>query len=141
MHPRVLIVGTVPYNKQMTSRSFDAYFHNWEKENLAQIFSHTKKPVKGHCGTFFQITDQRLIKKRFKKSISTGCVYNDEELDTAWNDLKLETNSKVFSWLYKIGHKKTPLLFLIRRFVWKEKYWKTIELDEWLDKFNPECVF
>ena len=39
MHPRVLIVGTVPYNTKSTSRAFDAYFHYWEKENIAQIFS------------------------------------------------------------------------------------------------------
>ena len=32
MHPRVLIVGTVPYNKKSTSRAFEAYFHNWEKD-------------------------------------------------------------------------------------------------------------
>ena len=37
MHPRVLIVGTVPYNTKSTSRAFDAYFHYWEKENLAQM--------------------------------------------------------------------------------------------------------
>ena len=48
MHPRVLIVGTVPYNTKSTSRAFDAYFHYWEKENIAQIFSNTKKPCKGH---------------------------------------------------------------------------------------------
>ena len=42
MHPRVLIVGTVPYNRKSTSRAFDAYFHYWEKENIAQIFSNTK---------------------------------------------------------------------------------------------------
>ena len=46
MHPRVLIVGTVPYNQKSTSRAFDAYFHYWEKENIAQIFSNTKKPCK-----------------------------------------------------------------------------------------------
>ena len=48
MKPRVLIVGTVPYNKKSSSRAFDAYFHFWEKENLAQVFSHTKKPCHGH---------------------------------------------------------------------------------------------
>ena len=54
MHPRVLIVGTVPYNTKSTSRAFDAYFHYWEKENIAQIFSNTKKPCKGHCETLFR---------------------------------------------------------------------------------------
>ena len=70
MHPRVLIVGTVPYNTKSTSRAFDAYFHYWEKENIAQIFSNTKKPCKGHCETLFQITDHRVLQRWMgKKSI------------------------------------------------------------------------
>ena len=63
-HKRVLIVGTVPYNEMSTSRAFDSYFRFWEKENLAQIFSNAKAPVKGHCGTLFQITDERMLKSR-----------------------------------------------------------------------------
>lgn len=37
-HNRVIIVGTIPYNKNTSSRAFDAYFHNWEKKNMRQIF-------------------------------------------------------------------------------------------------------
>ena len=44
-HPRLLIVGTIPYNTKDSSRAFEAYFHNWEKENIAQIFSDPKTPV------------------------------------------------------------------------------------------------
>ena len=70
MKPRVLIVGTVPYNKMSTSRALKSYFNNWEKENLAQVFSHAKKPTKGQCSKFFQITDQRILKRWFNKIIS-----------------------------------------------------------------------
>ena len=48
MHPRVLIVGTVPYNTKSTSRAFDAYFHYWEKrEYCADILPNTKEAVQG----------------------------------------------------------------------------------------------
>lgn len=75
MHPKIMIVGTVPYNKRSTSRAFEAYFHNWEKENCAQIFSNTRTPCKGHCGTLFQITDQRMLKRRFDKKEKTGKIF------------------------------------------------------------------
>ena len=141
MHPRVLIVGTVPYNTQSTSRAFDAYFHDWEKENLAQIFSNTKKPCKGHCGTLFQITDQRLVKKRFDKSVETGVIFDYGELADAWKDNDPEVGSSLFSGLYRIGKSGTPLVRLIRKAVWNEKYWNTPKLNEWLEKFDPQCVF
>ena len=141
MHPKVLIVGTVPYNRQSTSRAFAAYFRNWEKENLAQIFSNTKKPCRGHCGTLFQITDQRLVKRRFDRGVRTGVIFNYDELEEAWKDNDLEVGSKTYSLLYRVGTVKTGLLRLVRKAVWKEKYWNTPLLNEWLDDFSPECVF
>jgi len=141
MKPRVLIVGTVPYNKRSTSRAFESYFCNWEKENLAQIFSNTKKPAKGHCETLYQITDQRLIKNRFNHSLDTGIIFYDKDLPDEWTDNSLEVNSKLFDILYKIGSKKTPLIYLCRKLIWKKKYWCTDKLNKWLDEFKPQCVF
>lgn len=141
MKPKILIVGTVPYNKKSTSRAFESYFCNWEKENLAQIFSNTKKPAQGHCGTLFQITDQRLLKKRFNKSLETGIIYNYDELPDEWIDNSLEVNSSLFTKLYKWGSKKTPLIYLLRKCIWSKKYWCTDKLKKWLDDFKPECVF
>lgn len=141
MKPRVLIVGTVPYNKKSTSRAFESYFCNWEKENLAQIFSNTKHPAKGHCGTLFQITDQRLVKRRFNRLLDTGVIFYDKDLQDEWADNSLEVNSSIFSKLYSWGTKKKPIVYLIRRYVWNKKYWCTKKLNSWLEKFNPECVF
>ncbi len=139
--PRVLIVGTVPYNKNATSRAFDAYFHNWPKEKLAQVFSINKTPTKGHCGKFFQITDQRLLKRRFSKKIKTGISFEDKDLQDEWKDNKLETKSSFFSKLYKIGSNKTPFVFLMRKWLWNKKYWLTKEFNEWLVDFCPQVIF
>ena len=141
MHPRVLIVGTVPYNRQSTSRAFDAYFHFWEKENLAQIFSNTKKPCKGHCGILYQITDQRMLKRWFNKKVETGSIYNYDALDDAWQDNDLELNDKTAEKAYKIGRMHTSLTHLLRGILWRKKFWCTEKLNNWLDEFNPECVF
>ena len=98
MHPRVLIVGTVPYNTKSTSRAFDAYFHYWEKENIAQIFSNTKKPCKGHCETLFQITDHRVLQRWMGKKVDTGVSYHYDDLDTEWKDNDLELGF----WLFRM---------------------------------------
>ena len=141
MHPRLLIVGTVPYNTKSTSRAFDAYFHNFEKENIAQIFSNTKKPCKGHCGTLYQITDHRMLKRWFGKNIQTGVIYNYDELENEWTDTDLELSSEAAKTAYKIGRKHTPLTHLIRGVLWRKRFWCTNKLNKWLDEFNPDCVF
>ena len=139
--PRVLIVGTVPYNRKTTARAFDSYFHGWDENCVAQIFSNTKTPPKGHCGTLFQITDQRMLKKRFSRSIQTGRVFLREELPSEWVDSDLEVGSTLFSKLYQIGSASNAYTHIARGILWKEKFWHSKELDEWLDEFCPECVF
>ncbi len=140
-HPKVLIVGTIPYNPNTSSRAFDAYFHRFEKENLRQIFSNTKTPVKGHCEQLYQITDKRLLTKRLKKSQAVGRLFYDKELPIDWKNNDLEVGHSLFSRLYKCGSKESSLKHLGRKWLWNEKYWNTKELRDWLDEFQPECVF
>lgn len=143
MHPRVLIVGTVPYNTQSTSRAFDAYFHYWEKENLAQIFSNTKKPCRGHCGTLFQITDERMLQRWMPngRKKETGKVFCYEDLDGEWKDSNPEVGSAGAKAAYRFGGRHTPLTHLLRGILWRKKFWCTDALNRWLDAFRPECVF
>ncbi len=141
MHPRVLIVGTVPYNKKSTSRAFEAYFCHWERENLAQIFSNTKTPCKGHCGTLFQITDQRMLKRWMKPGTVTGKIFNYEDLPEEWTDNDLEVGSASVNNMYRIGSRRTSLTHWLRGILWRKKFWCTDELNRWLDEFRPECVF
>lgn len=140
MHPRVLIVGTVPYNRQSSSRAFESYFKNWEKESLAQIFSNPREPVHGHCGTFYQITDKRMLVRHFKK-IDTGVVFFDRDLEDEWKPIPQNERKSLTSRLYGLGSRKFPLNYLLRGFIWKKKYWCTPEFRMWIDEFNPECVF
>lgn len=142
MHPKVLIVGTVPYNENTPSRAFDAYFHNWEKENLRQIFSNTKTPVKGHCGSLYQITDAMMLKRWLSKKNTVGRIYSFDDCVETWEDRKdLEVGSKLLAKLYVFGSKKNPFKKLIRKILWRFKYWHTPMLDKWLDDFKPECIF
>lgn len=141
MHPRLLIVGTVPYNTKSTSRAFDAYFHYWEKENIAQIFSNTKKPCKGHCETLFQITDHRMMKRWMGKRIDTGVIFHYDDLEEEWIDTDMELDSEAAESIYKLGKKHTPLTHLLRGLLWRKRFWCTEKLKRWLDEFNPECVF
>lgn len=140
MKPRILIVGTVPYNRKSTSRAFASYFENWDRDCLAQIFSNTKVPAKGHCRTLYQITDKRLLERRVNRNTTVGVVFGYDELPDEWSDTSLEVGA-FYSFLYGIGSNHTPLTHLIRKWVWKQKYWRTDELDQWLDSFKPECVF
>lgn len=140
-HPRMLIVGTIPYNTKDSSRAFDAYFHYWERENIAQIFSHPMSPVKGHCGTLFQITDFRLLQCWKGKRVDTGHIYAYEDLPKSTESADRVDESISAKGAYQFGLKHTPLTHLLRGLLWRKRLWCTDKLNKWLDEFKPECVF
>ena len=133
MEKKILIVGTQPYNKNIQSRAFESYFHNFKKENLRQIFSSRNIPPKGHCESLYQITDERLIKKRFNRKINVGKFFNYADLSES--PIILNTA------LSKVSKTKGPFQKLIRKLVWKKKYWLTDSLEKWIDEFKPEVIF
>ncbi|MBR5041966.1 MAG: hypothetical protein IKX67_01895 [Bacteroidales bacterium] len=140
-HPRLLIVGTVPYNTKSTSRAFDSYFHYWEKENLAQIFSDPKTPVKGHCGTLFQITDARLLQCWKGRKVETGKVYRYDDLPDSNESSAIVDDRKKAEKMYRYGSRHSAFTHLLRGLLWRKKLWCTPGLLKWLDDFSPECVF
>lgn len=141
MYPRVLIVGTVPYNVRSTSRAFDAYFHYWDRERLAQIFSNPKTPCKGHCHTFFQITDHEMVTRWLNPHAEVGREYRFDELTAAWETSEYEISSDSLREAYRLGAKHTALTHILRGILWRKKFWCTDKLNQWLDIFIPECVF
>lgn len=136
-----MIVGTVPYNKATTARAFEAYFHGWDRLCLAQIFSNSKKPVKGHCQNLLQITDKRMLQRMFRRDVRVGKTFSYDELEDAWTDLDKEVGGGVYNKLYQWGARKSPFIYLARGLLWRNRHWCTDELNAWMDEFKPECVF
>ena len=141
MKRRVLIVGTVPYNKATTARAFDAYFHGWDRDCLAQVFSNSKKPVKGHCGKLLQITDKRMLQRWINPSVKVEKTFAYEQLESEWTDTDLEVGEGIYKKLYMAGKRKTSFTYLARGVLWQKKFWCNDAFNQWLEEFKPECVF
>lgn len=141
--PRLLIVGTVPYNRQSTSRAFDAYFHNWPHDRIAQVFSNAAEPLKGHCGKLFQITDKMMLDRWLHRNATVGKTFVRDELKDEATKLREHNPEQVgtVSALYRFGQKHSPLTHLLRKALWRKKYWNTPQFNHWLEDFNPDCVF
>lgn len=146
MKKRVLIVGTSPFDLKTPARAFDSYFHYWESENLAQIFSITSIPMKGHCSTLYQLTDKDMLGAWVCGKRDLGKIYKKCDLSNLENDKLVVKGGetyleKIVRRLYKLGHNKNSVIYLMRGFLWRKKYWCTKKLNRWLDEFKPECVF
>ncbi len=135
-HPRILIMGSLPYFKDSQSRAFDSYFFHYPKECLRQIYSSPRVPKKGHCESFFQITDYDLFKSRFSRRKEIGHIYQDENLME--QDDVGEAEIPPF---YRLGKKKTPLKRFFRKWIWGKTGWLSNKLENWVEEFKPQVIF
>lgn len=135
---KILILGSLPYKQNAQSRAFDSYFHYWPKEKLHQFFSSPYPPCKGHCSQFYQITDYQILKRNFNSRIKVGRIFYDAELANFKDEEILDNTA---SKLYKSGKHKTALKRLLRKFIWKKRYWCTEEFVKWIEDFRPEVIF
>lgn len=140
MHPKILIVGTVPYNTKSSSRAFESYFHYWEPENCAQIFSDSNSPAKGHCGTLYQLTDYNILQNWLHPKKEPGEIYCFDDLSEMPDTQERKVQSVEES-AYKLGRTHTPFIRLMRGILWGKRHWCTKQFLQWLDDFKPECVF
>lgn len=139
MHPKVLIVMTTPYSTSDSSRTLDAYFHFWEKNKVAQVFSRNWIPNKGHCEEMYQITDSALLRKWLHKVNTVGRIYHYSEMRDIDGNQVLADNSAVGIG-YKLGAKHLPIIEILRGMLWRKKYWCTENFLKWLDGYKPECI-
>ena len=131
--PRVLIIGTTPYDPNEASRALDTYFHDWPKEKLRMIFSNANVPQKWNCSSMYQITDKSLLKRLFCKKEQVGKIYN-------YNDLP-ECRFVSDEGTIRKFKKKTTLRFYARKFLWNKKMWLNKELLDWVDDYKPEAIY
>lgn len=137
---KILIISPRPYNPNNTARTLKTFFNDWGKDSVAHLYFNTEKPVKGFCENFYQVTDASMLIRHFKKT-ETGKIYNSFLDESARKSCVSMKSNRILSFFYKVGRKKTPLIHLVRNFIWKEKYWKTDLLENWLDSFNPDVIF
>ena len=140
--PRILIVGTIPFNPSTQSRAMGSYFGCWEKDKrAAQIFSNPNKPVHGHCSTFYQITDSMMLSAMLHRKKCEGIIYSDSQLDDqvpGCNKSGQQLTSKIFNIAKR---NKSYLVRLLRKILWNKKRWLTESLTNWINDFNPDIIY
>ena len=136
--PKVLVVSTNAWQDNTGINTLIQFFKCWEREKVAQIYTRTALPNTSVCDNFFRISENAVVKSWFKPNIATGSVvynkYNssDEEAAAVNTEKKLYSNS---------GKNLSEILNICRELAWKFGKWKTKELDEFIEEFNPDVLF
>ena len=142
-YPRILLVADAAWaDNNNIGNTFTNLFEGWPKENIAMIYARPNLPNTNVCDNFFQISETRLIKRITDKDIKVGMKVELSKENVFKDDyLSVKEDEKSGKKLYGFFLKYRFNLFLsAREILWKMVNWKTQELDDFINEFNPQIV-
>ena len=118
-------------------KTFLGLFSAFKQEELCQLYVYPTIPDVRKCCSYFRITDKDVLRSYYKFKVK-GREIQDVEIDENKHDL-FENKEDIE--IYRNKKNKKPFRMLLRDLMWKCSHWSTKELNSWLKKENPSCVF
>lgn len=132
--PKVMAISISTWRKDSGIHTQTDLFKFWEPDKVAQIYTKSDKPNTPVCNTFFQISENAVVKSTITHK-PVGQKVNNGDL----NNLKaVEQEQKLYS---KAHRKKSWFMTLVRELVWSCGNWKTSALDKFVSDFKPDVYF
>ena len=129
--PKVLVVGINPWIDNTGINTLINFFDGWDKNSIAHIYTRAKLPNTHMFDKLFRISEPKVMKSVFKRSIRTGEeVFNSNE-----EAVEASQENQIYN------KKHSSLMSLAREFVWLLGKWKTKELDRFLDEYDADVLF
>lgn len=142
-YPKVLVISHNPFSDtQNNGKTLSAFFKGWPKDNIAQLYLTLDEFDTTVCEKFYRITDVDVLKSFFKKEChGREYVKNDNNINNKKEKQELHKN-KIYTFIRDMFKKRLPIMYCLRNLAWKmSKPWKNKEINNWINKFNPDLVF
>lgn len=133
--PKVLVVGINAWREDGTAHTLMDIFRCWDPNNIALVYTRADLPNTEVCHKYFQISESQVLKSVLKPWMKVGRIVENTPSKEA---KEIQEEHARYTQAHK---KKSPLLPLIREFVWKFGHWKTPALRGFVNDFNPDIIF
>ena len=135
---RVLVIShNVFCNSTSMGKTLSGYFKDFKSDELAQFYIHSEIPTSNVCNNYYRITDKEIIKSVFTRK--SGKIF--EKPDIILDSINVRTDKGITAKLYQKARRRAPLIYILRNMWWSLGAWNTKKLNQWIDSFNPDCVF
>jgi hypothetical protein len=131
---KVLLVTSMPWREDNNiGNSYSNIFGDLENIEFAHIYCSSGIPQNKIAKKYFQITEQSLLKNLLNSKKLTGQeIFLNEDIIEKKNGNSIYDIMRILRW---------QIFFLIRDLIWKVGRWKTKELDDFVEEFNPDIIF
>lgn len=132
---KLLLISHNPFSTyQSMGKTFASLFAAFPREQLCQLYIYPSFPDVDAVGSCYRFTDRDAVKRVFPFTKAGGVVspraYNGSMLQN-------ETDKK----FYSKSSNSQPVKRLLRDLLWNLSHWYTKDLQRWLDREKPDCIF
>lgn len=132
---KILVFSSTPWNIDNSfGNTYSNLFEGIDEFEFANIYSYYGVPKNNIKSSYFQINEKSLFKNLFNHNIKTGRVIATN------NDAIVLTNREVET-INSVKKKRWKIFFWLRRALWYISRWKSSELDDFIQGFNPDIIF
>ena len=134
---RILVISDVPWSEDNSvGNTYSNIFRNMENVEFANLFFKPGKPNLKILKKYYQMTEKKIIWNLIRKENNMNET-SDTKMEGSVGELN-KKEQKIYDLLRSL---RFPFLFIAREFIWKVGKWKTKELDDFLQEFNPDIIF
>ena len=134
LKPRILVITVSSWNSKVGANTWATLLEKYDNEKVANICIRDEIPDSKVCSRYFCISESKVLKSVLKRKIKTGKEVKASS--TAVDDTLSEHNERYA----KYSKKRKYSMLYARELVWKFGKWKTKELKEFLDSFQPDII-
>ncbi len=133
---RILVFTVSSWNSKVGANSWATLLEQYDSSLIANICIRDEIPDSPVCSRYFNISENKIIKSVFNRKVQTGREVDasqhkiDANIDLAEHNLRYQ----------KMTVKRRYSMLMARELVWKFGKWRTKELDEFLDSFQPDII-
>lgn len=134
---KLLIISHNPISTQSNmGKTFLSLFSQFPKESLCQLYIYPTLPNEDRCSGYFRITDKQIL-NRILKGAKAGGPIAPEQIGAGQGIFEDVADEAI----YRNRKNKSALRRLLRDSMWRLGRWYSRELEQWLDKEQPDSIF
>lgn len=134
---KILFVSSSPLNKEISiGNTFINLFSDIENVELASIYTRAGAPDK-EISQAFCITEKMLIKNLIKKTPVGVRVESKESNEPP----KVQNTKSEQGIIDFIKYQRWTVFFWLQDFIWRIGKWKSPQLKQFIEEYNPDIIF
>lgn len=140
--PKVLVLTRNAWNNNnCTGNTLSNFFAGYPSDKISNAYFRAEKIENSVCKTYFNVSENELVKKVLNKNHNVGRTILFEHNDVQSKEPTKSKNQENFSFYKVFSSFRCTLLLWLRDILWGFNGWKNKNYDEFLENADPDVIY